>query len=88
MQQIDDILDERGANYGSFVSHAEISDSIKEIIFTVPADLKPYQSEALSMIVHKIARIVNGNPDYVDSWQDIAGYAQLVVNELERISKL
>jgi hypothetical protein len=30
------------------------------------------------------SRICNGDPFYVDSWRDIAGYAQLVVNELEK----
>ena len=39
------------------------------------------------MILHKVARILNGDPDYVDSWADIAGYAQLVVNILEKRSK-
>ena len=41
------------------------------------------QQEALDMIAHKIGRIINGNPHYKDSWVDIAGYAQLVVDELE-----
>ena len=35
------------------------------------------------MIVHKLARIVNGNPDKVDSWVDIAGYATLVAERLQ-----
>lgn len=39
--------------------------------------LKPYQAEALEMIAHKMARIVNGDPDYADSWRDIQGYAKL-----------
>ena len=42
------------------------------------------QNEALQMICHKIARIVNGDPDYADSWVDIAGYAKLVADRLER----
>ena len=41
------------------------------------------QQEALDMIAHKLGRIINGNPYYVDSWVDIVGYAQLIVNELE-----
>lgn len=39
--------------------------------------------ESLHMIAHKIARILNGNPDHIDSWVDIAGYAQLVANRLQ-----
>ena len=39
--------------------------------------------EALDLICNKLGRIANGDPTYDDSWRDIAGYAQLVVNELE-----
>jgi hypothetical protein len=35
------------------------------------------------MISNKIARIVEGDPAYIDSWHDISGYSQLVVNWLE-----
>ena len=34
------------------------------------------------MIMHKISRILNGDPNYVESWRDISGYAELVVKEL------
>jgi hypothetical protein len=34
------------------------------------------------MIAHKIGRILNGDPDYIDSWDDIAGYAKLVADRL------
>jgi len=30
------------------------------------------------MILHKIARILNGDPEYSDNWHDIAGYATLI----------
>jgi hypothetical protein len=40
------------------------------------------QREALEMIGHKIARILVGDPGHVDSWLDVAGYAQLVVREM------
>jgi len=42
------------------------------------------QREALEMIAHKIARILNGDPNYADNWIDIAGYATLVANRLEK----
>ena len=34
------------------------------------------------MILHKISRIVNGDPNYKDSWTDIIGYAKLVEKTL------
>ena len=45
------------------------------------------QREALEMIAHKIGRILNGDPDYDDSWVDIAGYAQLVADRLRGIER-
>jgi len=35
------------------------------------------------MICHKISRIVNGDPNYKDSWHDIIGYAKLIEDKLE-----
>jgi hypothetical protein len=45
--------------------------------------MRPDQREALEMIANKISRILNGNPDFVDSWEDIAGYAILVAERLK-----
>ena len=45
------------------------------------------QIEALDMIFHKIGRIINGDPDYVDSWVDIAGYAKLVADRLQGVER-
>ena len=39
-------------------------------------------AESLEMVQHKIGRIVNGDPTYLDSWVDIVGYTQLVIDEL------
>jgi hypothetical protein len=46
-------------------------------------NMAPDQREALDMIAHKIGRILNGDPDYSDSWRDIAGYATLVADRLD-----
>ena len=84
------ILRERGKTYGPFERHASISQAIKKAIFLygygMPIGLTPDQKEALEMIAHKIARIANGNPNHIDNWDDIAGYATLVADELRRVS--
>jgi hypothetical protein len=84
---IDQTLDERGARYGEFSGHAAISQRFKGIarfeLSYRDKMLSQDQLEALDMIFHKIARIINGDPDYADSWVDIAGYATLVSNRLE-----
>lgn len=85
MTDIQQTLDERGKRYGDFMGHAEITIAIKNTYARSRGwnNLRPDQKEALDMIAHKIGRILNGDPDYADSWVDIAGYAQLVVNRLE-----
>jgi hypothetical protein len=86
MNDIQATLDERGSRYGDFMGHAEITCELKGIIaqyaITREKKLEPDQIEALDMICHKIGRILNGDPDYADSWHDIAGYAQLVATRL------
>ena len=47
-------------------------------------ELEDDQREALDIIFHKIGRIINGDPDYADSWHDIACYAQLVGDRLNQ----
>ena len=86
MTDIDKTLAERGKRYGEFKGHAEIAQKLKGVIRTYEAfrgcDLDVDQREALEMIAHKIARILNGDPDYIDNWVDIAGYAKLVADRL------
>ena len=80
---ITETLQERGKRYGVFTRQAEISQQLKEVINQYQTKvLAPDQQEALDMICHKIGRILNGDPDYADSWHDIAGFAQLVADRL------
>lgn len=78
------LITERGSRYGKFKDGAEIMQSLKDTMRDVDGwnNLTASQKEALDMIQHKIGRILNGDPTYDDSWKDIAGYATLIVNEL------
>ena len=78
---IDDTLAQRGTRYGSFRTHSKISQELQTaaLVHVLP---EPYMVEAATLICHKLARISNGDPYYDDSWRDIAGYAQLVVDIL------
>ena len=84
--EIEQILEERGSRYGDFGSHAIITQNIKAAMrhslnwAKLPNDMK----ESLEMVAHKVGRILNGDPTYADSWVDIVGYVQLVVDRLER----
>lgn len=84
---VDKILEERGSRYGKFKDHAEITQGLKFFLQPYGGKLSASQTEALEMIFHKIGRILNGDPNYADSWVDIAGYAKLVADELEGKSK-
>lgn len=83
---IDRTLAERGARYGEFKDHALICQNIKAA-FMAPAGwvkLAPDQKQALEVIADKIARMLNGDPNYIDNWHDIIGYAKLVENRLKQ----
>lgn len=83
-EAIDLTLAERGRRYGNFAEHARVTQSLKDAMIVSPnwATLEPDQKEALEMVAHKIGRILNGDPDYHDSWHDIVGYAKLVADRL------
>lgn len=79
-------LSERGKSYGNFSTHAALSQVLKNTLLqhyyatnggNDAPQLAPHTVEALTMICHKLARIANGNPSYIDTWRDIAGYAKL-----------
>lgn len=85
MKDVTETLKERGMKYGSFEGHACISQDLKTTMHkslnwdTLPPNMK----ESLEMIAHKIARILNGDPMYKDSWHDIIGYTKLIDDTLE-----
>jgi len=85
----EEILKERGDRYGHFKDHAEISNALRATFMnhyikthSNGEQIPPYMMESIIMICHKLGRIANGDPYYDDSWKDIAGYAQLVVDIL------
>lgn len=84
VQDIEATLKGRKARYGDFEQHAALTQSLKAVMYAWPSwhELSDDKKEALEMIAHKIGRILNGDPDYRDSWHDIAGYAQLVARTL------
>ena len=88
-QDIDATLKERGNRYGEFPDHAHITQGIKRAMVDsknwdeLPDDMK----EALEMVAHKIGRILNGDPNYHDSWHDGIGYLKLVADRLAEPQK-
>lgn len=83
---VDKTLKERESTYGDFSSLSVIANDLKLSMRAADGwgNLEPEHKEALDMIVHKIARIINGDPNHIDSWHDIAGYAMLVEDIIKR----
>jgi hypothetical protein len=84
MTDILDILNERKQTHGDFAKVADTAQDLKNVISKHDRLMDDLHRESLDMICSKIARICNGNPMEVDHWRDIAGYAMLVVGELEK----
>ena len=83
---IKETLKERGSRYGEFKDFAEISQELKSKIPIYLTTEDEVINEGLEMIMHKIARILNGDPFYDDSWRDIAGYSLLVVEYIKGLN--
>ena len=76
----EELLEEREKTHGDFTIHAIITQSIKRCYGAIGGYefLTSPQKEALDMIAHKIGRIIAGDSNVKDHWDDIAGYAKLV----------
>jgi hypothetical protein len=88
-EPIDATLAARGSRYGDFHGHAEVTQNLKRAMYSHHGwhKLSDDKREALEMIMHKVGRILNGDPNYIDSWHDIIGYARLVEQHLEMIQR-
>lgn len=82
---VNEMLAGREARYGSFEGHAKISQALKRAMQDSPnwAKLTDVQKEGLEMVQHKIARMLNGDPLYLDNIVDIVGYSTLVKDVME-----
>lgn len=82
---VEETLESRRQIYGgSFLEQSQIAQSFKNTIHNSPnwKRMKVDQREAVEMIATKLSRILYGDPNYIDSWHDIAGYATLIEKAL------
>jgi hypothetical protein len=76
-----DLLAERGKVHGDFTETARMAVLLKALCHSSESNwerMSPAQQEGLDMIMHKAARILCGDPNHRDHWDDIAGYAHIV----------
>lgn len=85
--KLDAVLDSRARDYGRFIDNARLAQHLKCVLRDTTSEqgtvLAPDQWEALEMIMSKVSRLLSGDPNKVDSWVDIAGYATLVADRLK-----
>ena len=80
-----EIIQNRHERYGSYKDNAGLVQVLKDAVHARPgwSRMNATQRESADMILVKVARIVAGNPSDRDSWQDIVGYATLILNEID-----
>ena len=87
MKYQNSLLNEREKTHGDFNDVSECSQVIKgrlmEQIKKHANDFNYAQIEALDMICVKLARIVCGDPNFLDTWRDISNYAELITEQLK-----
>nr|DAN07201.1 MAG TPA: hypothetical protein [Caudoviricetes sp.] len=86
---LDEVLAERGARYGSFGANAAIVQRIKRAMRSADGwdRLTDVQREGLEMMAGKIGRMLSGDPTYLDNGVDLAGYARLVLEDMQRAER-
>lgn len=84
--EIEMTLAERGRTYGIFVRQASIAHDLKAVMrqyCNLEEHLAPDQQECLEIMAVKMARILNGDPNYRDNWLDLSAYPRLVADRLK-----
>lgn len=89
MDDLQATLQERGKTHGDFRENSKIAEGCIAIFeaSTNWSRLTDSMRQTLRMDVHKIGRILSGNPFEPDHWRDKAGYNTLIVNQLNETAK-
>lgn len=88
----DNLLAERGKTHGHIEDNAYFTEMLVNIAKAKAPKagvlvwdlMGPTPRLCLGMILHKIGRILSGQWNFADHWRDIAGYATLIADRLER----
>lgn len=78
-QTSEELVDSRTALYGTFCGRAELTVDLLERCQAHPkwSAIPAWGKWALTMLIEKVGRIIEGDPKYDDNWKDIGGYAEL-----------
>ena len=81
---VQETLADRHKRYGRYGDVAITSQCLQAVMQSaknwdaMPADMR----ESLQMMASKMARVLNGDMECVDSWHDLQGYARLIEERL------
>jgi len=83
---VEKTLEARGSTHGDFKHTSKVCQALSDAMRDSPnwQMLAPWQRESLEMIQHKVARILSGDPLFIDSVRDIIGYAKLMQDIIEQ----
>lgn len=93
MENTKQVVQDRAKTYGDFTQFAALVNHLEQSCINHMrafnpeglTKMHPVLAEGLHMALHKIARIVNGDPAHEDSWRDVGGYATLVADRIPLI---
>ena len=82
---IDDTLRDKQSTHGLYEDMAAMSQALKMVMRRGKnwEALTPEAKESLEHLATKVARILSGDANEPDHWNDIAGYARLRANALD-----
>jgi hypothetical protein len=85
---VEKILEARKNVHGVFSVGAAFTQPTKKLFEAMPSweRMPADQRESIHMIIHKMQRIGAGDNNHIDHWEDIAGYAMLIVKALRGAS--
>ena len=85
-ESIEDITKARESDYGGLNNVSYVARKLKLLFRELGYEthFSDVQVEGTDMILHKFARLISGNPNNVDSWNDIAGYASKIADYTEK----
>jgi hypothetical protein len=78
------LLDNRGKTHGPWLEQAVCAQAFKDLARAQPGwtRLLPMERESIEMVFVKLSRILNGQPHFVDHWDDMAGYPKITADKL------
>jgi hypothetical protein len=78
------ILSEREKTHGPYPEKCAVIQAIMRITEPYHHKLNDVQMVSHTMIIHKMARYLTGDPNCADHWDDIKGYRRLPHRLLKR----